>query len=51
MIDGGSHRDRVCVCLRSTSWSERGAVTNPIMPYHYVWLVWSSAFLLPWVLL
>ncbi len=21
------------------------------MPYHYVWLVWSSAFLLPWVLL
>ena len=21
------------------------------MTYHYVWLVWSSAFLLPWVLL
>ena len=24
---------------------------NTGMPYHYVWLVWSSAFLAPWVLL
>jgi hypothetical protein len=21
------------------------------MTYHYVWFIWSSAFLLPWVLL
>src|SRR3972149_5501628 len=21
------------------------------MPYHYVWLIWSSAFLLPWIVL
>ena len=25
--------------------------TQPTMTYHYVWLVWSSAFLLPWALL
>lgn len=28
-----------------------GSQQYPIMTYHYVWLVWSSAFLLPWVLL
>ncbi len=21
------------------------------MPYHYVWLIWSSAFLVPWIIL
>jgi hypothetical protein len=25
--------------------------TEPTVTYHYVWLVWSSVFLLPWVLL
>lgn len=38
-------------CPRELSEVRHDAGTATRMTSHYVWLVWSSAFLLPWVLL
>ena len=26
-------------------------MANSVMKYHYVWLIWSCAFLVPWIIL